>query len=195
MYDNFLSIINENYYGVINLKEALNNGISRNVLKSMMNQNLIQKIDYGLYATKDFIYDEFYLFQLKHPNIVFSYNTALYFWGMTERTPMKMDVTTSRNNSLNYCKDEVNLYRVNKDILELGKIQIKTMTGKIVNCYNLERTVCDIINNKKNIDIQTANKAIKSSIRSKEFNANLMFKYAKKLKIYDKVENYMEAII
>ena len=61
--------------------------------------------------------------------------------------------------------------------------------------YNLERTVCDIINNKSNIDIEIANKAIRKCIKSKEFKANKMFEYAKKMKIYDKVKNYMEAII
>ena len=44
-------------------------------------------------------------------------------------------------------------------------------------------------------DIEIRNKAIKSCIKSKEFNANKMFEYAKKMKIYEKVKNYMEAII
>jgi hypothetical protein len=100
-----------------------------------------------------------------------------------------------RNNNLSAYKDKIHSYRVNNKLIELGKVKAKTPTGKEVNCYNLERTVCDVINNRKYIDIETANKAIKSSIRHKDFNANLMFEYAKKLKIYKKVESYMEAII
>lgn len=72
---------------------------------------------------------------------------------------------------------------------------MKTPTGKIVNAYNLERTVCDIICNKVNIDIETANKAIKNCIKSKEFNVNKMFEYSKKMKKYERVKIYMEAII
>ena len=106
-----------------------------------------------------------------------------------------MDVTTSLNNSLDYYKNEANIYRVKDEMLGLGKVKIKTPTGKLVNCYNLERTICDVINNKKNIDIEIANRAIKNSIKSKGFNSNLMFEYAKKLKVYDKVETYMEAIL
>lgn len=194
MYNKKLEIINENY-GVITAKEALKNGISRMNLKKMTEIGMLKRLKYGVYSTDKFVYDDFYIFWLKHPNIVFSYNTSLYFHGMTERTPTKMDVTTATNNSLDYYKNEINIYRVNKEILNLGKIQIKTPTGKIVNAYNLERTVCDIINNKKNIDIEIANKAIKNCIRSKKFNSNLMFEYAKKLKVYDKVEKYMEAIL
>lgn len=194
MYENFVKIINEND-GIITAKEALKQGISRMNLKKMTDAKMIKRLKYGIYITDNFVYDDFYLFQLKHPNIVFSYNTALYFWGMTERTPSKMDITTTTNNSLDYCKNEVNIYRVKNEILNLGKVQTKTFTGKIINCYNLERTICDIINNKKNIDIEVANKAIKNAIKSKGFNVNLMFEYAKKLKVYDKVETYMEAML
>ena len=40
----------------------------------------------------------------------------------------------------------------------------------------------DIINNKTNIDLETANKAIKKCIKSKDFDANKMFEYAKSAK-------------
>ena len=58
-----------------------------------------------------------------------------------------------------------------------------------VKTYNLERTVCDIIKDKDSLDIEIRNKAIKNCIKSKEFNANKMFEYAKKMKIYEKVKN------
>ena len=161
----------------------------------MNDQGSIERIEQGIYITDKFIYDEYYLFQLKHKNIVFSYNTALYLQEKTDRTPNKMDVTTTRNNSLAYCKDIANIYRVNQNILNLGKINVKNPTGKIVNAYNLERTVCDIICNKVNIDIETANKAIKNCIKSKEFNVNKMFEYSKKMKKYERVKIYIEAII
>lgn len=194
MYENFINEINKKN-GIITSKEAQKKGISRTILKKMTDNKLLNRIEYGIYVTDEFVYDELYIFQLKHNNIAFSYNTALYLLEMSERTPSKMDVTTSRNNSLGYCRNEVNIYRVNKEILNLGKIKVKTPYGNIVNAYDKERTVCDIINNKSNIDIETANKAIKNCIKSKEFDANKMFEYAKKMKIYEKVKNHMEAII
>ena len=194
MYENYIKIINQNN-GIITAKDAEKNGISRVYLKKMADEGLIQRIEHGIYATENFIYDEYYIFSLKHSNIVFSYNTALYLQDMTERTPTKMDVTIKRNTNLSAYKDKINLYRVNDDILDLGKCKIKTIYGNIVTAYNLERTVCDIINNKSTIDIEIANKSIRKCIKSKEFDANKMFDYAKKMKIYDKIKNYMEAII
>lgn len=194
MYENFINEINKNN-GIITSKEAQEKGISRTALKNMTDNKLLNRIEYGIYVTDKFVYDEFYIFQLKHKNVVFSYNTSLYLLEMSERTPAKLDVTTNRNNSLGYCKNEINIYRVNKEILKLGKTKLKTPQGNVVNSYNKERTVCDIINNKTNIELETANKAIKNCIKSNDFDANKMFEYAKKMKIYDKVRNYMEAII
>lgn len=194
MYEKFINIINKTN-GIVTAKDAENKGISRTMLKKMADDGYIERIDYGLYATDKFIYDEYYLFQLKHKNIVFSYNTALYFQNMTERTPSKMDVTTKRNTNLASYKEQINLYRINENILDLGKTKVATPFGNSVYAYNLERTVCDIINNKTHIDIETANKAIRNCIKNKNFNVNKMFEYAKKMKIYEKIKNYMEAII
>lgn len=194
MYEKFIDTINKNN-GIITSKEAEKKGISRVYLKKMTDDGVINRIEHGIYVTDKFLYDEYYIFQLKHPNIIFSYNTSLYLQEMTERTPNKLDVTTKRSNNLSLYKDKINLYRVNEEILNLGMCSIKTPYGNIVNTYNKERTVCDIINNKSSIDIEIANKAIKRCLKSKDFDASKMFEYAQKMNIYSKVKNYMEAII
>ena len=194
MYEKYIEIINANG-GIITSKDANKNGISRTILSKMVKNKSIERIDYGIYVTDEFICDELFIFQMKHPNTVFSFNTALYLLNKTERTPEKFDITTTRNNSLGYCKDIANIHRVNNVMIELGKIKVPTNTGKEVSSYNIERTIVDIISNRNIIEIELANKVIRKCIKEKEFNVNLMFEYAKKLKAYDKVKNYMEAII
>lgn len=194
MYEKYIEIINANG-GIITSKDASKNGISRTILSQMVKNKVIERIDYGIYATNEFIYDELFIFQMKHPNTVLSFNTALYLLNKTERTPDKLDITTTRNNSLGYCKDIANIHRVNNEMIELGRIKVSTNTGKEVFSYNIERTVVDIISNRNVIEVELANKVIRKCIKEKDFNVNLMFEYAKKLKVYDKVKNYMEAII
>lgn len=194
MYEKYIQIINDNG-GIITSKDANKNGISRTILSKMVKNKSIERIDYGIYVTDEFVYDELFIFQLKHPNTVFSFNTALYLLDKTERTPEKFDITTTRNNSLGYCKDIANIHRVNNQMIELGKIKVSTNTGKEVFSYNIERTVVDIISNRNVIEVELANKVIRKCFKEKDFNVNLMFEYAKKLKAYDKVKNYMEAII
>lgn len=187
--------IMKNNKGIITSSQLESYGIPRVYLSKMVEKNIIERIERGIYVTKDYEYDEYYLFQLKYPKTVFSYNTALYFYEMTERTPIKMDVSISKNYNPHRFKDIVNVYRINDELFELGIVYKKSPQGMKVRTYNLERTICDIIKDKDNIDIETRNKAIKKAIKSKEFNASKMFEYAKKMNIYDKVKNYMEAII
>lgn len=187
--------IMKNNKGIITSSQIENYGIPRVYLSKMVEKNIIERIERGIYVTKDYEYDEYYLFQLKYPKTVFSYNTALYFYEMTERTPIKMDVSISKNYNPHRFKDIVNVYRINAELFDLGIVEKRSPQGMKVRTYNLERTICDIIKDKDSIDIEIRNKAIKKAIKSKEFNASKMFEYAKKMNIYDKVKNYMEAII
>ena len=194
MYKKILKIMKNNNE-IITPAQLEEKGISRVYLSKMQEEGIIERIERGIYVTKDFKYDEYYLFQLKYPKAIFSYNTALYFYEMTERTPIKMDVTVYREYNPHRFKDFVNVYKVSKELYDLGVIEKKSPQGMKVKTYNLERTVCDIIKDKDSIDIEIRNKAIKKVIKSKEFNASKMFEYAKRMNIYDKVKNYMEAII
>lgn len=187
--------IMKNNKGIITSSQIESYGIPRTYLSKMVEKNIIERIERGIYVTKDYEYDEYYLFQLKYPKTIFSYNTALYLYGMTERTPRKMDVSISKNYNPHRFKDMVNVHRINDELFNLGITEKQSPQGMEVKTYNLERTVCDIIKDKDSIDIEIRNKAIKKAIKSKEFNASKMFEYAKQMNIYDKVKNYMEAII
>ncbi len=194
MIDKVLSIMKENN-NIITPSILERYGVSRIYLSKMEKKGIIEKITRGIYATKDYKYDEYHVFQLRYPKTIFSYNTALYLYEKTERTPINMDVSIPKNYNPYLFKDLVNVYRINEEIFELGSSYKETPLGTKVRVYNLERTVCDLIKDKDSMDIEIRNKAIKNCIKSKEFNASLMFEYAKKMKIYDKVKNYMEAII
>ena len=194
MYKKVLELMKNNGE-LITTRKLEEKGISRVYLSKMEKEKVIEKIARGIYVTKDYKYDEYYIFQLKYPKTIYSYNTALYLYGMTERTPINIDVTTYREYNPHRFKDLANVHKINKKYFDLGVVYKKTPLGAKVKVYNLERTVCDIIRDKESIDIEVRNKSIKNCIKSKEFNANLMFEYAKKMKIYDKVKNYMEAII
>ena len=60
MYEKYINEINKNN-GIITSKEAQKRGISRTNLKKMTDNNLLNRIEYGIYVTDKFIYDEFYI--------------------------------------------------------------------------------------------------------------------------------------
>ena len=77
----------------------------------------------------------------------------------------------------------------------IGIIEKKTSIGMSVKTYDLKKTLCDIINNKDCIDLETRNKSIKKIFQRDDFDIDKMYKYAKTMKIYDKVSNYVEVLL
>ena len=58
----------------------------------------------------------------------------------------------------------------------------------------MERTKCDIIRDRNNIDPQIFNDAIKGYIKKKNKNLVLLYEYAEKFKIENILRNYMEVL-
>ena len=107
---------------------------------------------------------------------------------MTEEFPYKFDITCSKKYNVTNIKEN-NIFYVDKDLLNLGKIEIKTNSGNIINTYNLERTICDIIRNDNRLDEEQ----ILKSLRKIFFNQNIkidmhkLSEYSKKLKCHNKI--------
>ena len=80
-------------------------------------------------------------------------------------------------------------------MLDLGKIEVNSPYGMKINVYDKERTICDIIKNRNNMDKEIFSKAIKKYIKSNNKNLNKLMKYAKELKVETKVREYMEVIL
>ena len=121
--------------------------------------------------------------------------TALYLYGLSNRIPIKYDITinTGYNGSLQN-NNKVNLYYTKKELLYLGVIDYKLNSGNIIKVYDLDKTICDIIKNKKRIDIELYNKAIREYFYSKNKNTLKLYEYAKKMNIYNKVRNTFEVL-
>ena len=79
-----------------------------------------------------------------------------------------------------------------KEYTELGIIIIKDSYGNNIKIYDLEKSICDIIKNKNKIDKELFNKAIRKYYYGKDKDTLKLYKYAKKMKIYDKVKNTFE---
>jgi hypothetical protein len=80
-------------------------------------------------------------------------------------------------------------------VLDLGKINVQSPQGKTISIYNAERTLCDIIKDKKNTDMQLFSDAINFYFDSKRKNVRQLFQYAKILGIEDKVHTYTEVFL
>jgi len=61
--------------------------------------------------------------------------------------------------------------------------------------YNPERTLCDLIRSRRNIEIQDLQSAFKDYVRLKEKNIPLLMWYAKALSVEKMVRQYLEVLL
>lgn len=57
---------------------------------------------------------------------------------------------------------------------DLGRVMMKTSFGYEVPVYDMERTICDLIRNRSNIEIQTFQDVMKQYVRRKDKNLNTL---------------------
>ena len=194
-YDKILKIIEKNN-GYVTTSEVVNNGIERRFLTNMVKNGILVRISKGYYGVKNYIPDEYYKIASKSKNVRFYMATALYLHNLSNRNPLIYNVTLPFGYSGILQKQKnVILNFVNRDILDLGVIEMKSPFGMKIKVYDAERTICDIIKNKNKIDSEIFVEALKEYARSKNKNLSKLTKYAKIMKIEKKVNEYMEILL
>ena len=124
--EKIIKIANENngYVTTKQVKEAKINTIE---LTRLVGQGKLDRIARGYYAITNSFCDDYFKYQLKSKKCVFSHSTALYFYDLSDRTPLYFDMTVpvGYNGSLSKNKNVV-LHYVKKEFLELGLTTIES---------------------------------------------------------------------
>ena len=179
--------------GYLTTKDVTDNNIPRTYLTKLIKENKIERVSRGVYIKKNELVDEFVVLQSKSKYAIYSNTTALYVHGFSNRIPIRYDITVKSGYKGSLQKeDNVNLFYTKRELLELGVIDYKLNSGNIIRVYDLDKTICDIIKNKKKIDAEIFNKAIREYFYSKKKNTLKLYEYAKKMNIYNKVRDTFE---
>ncbi len=181
--------------GYLTTKDVTDNNIPRIYLTKLIKEDKIERVSRGVYIKKNVLVDEFIVLQGKSKYAIYSNTTALYLHGFSNRIPIRYDITikSGYKGSLQR-EDNVNLFYTKKELLDLGVINYKLDSGNIIRVYDLDKTICDIIKNKKKIDAEIFNKAIREYFYSKKKNTLKLYEYAKKMNIYNKVRDTFEVL-
>ncbi len=194
-YDKILKYMEKNN-GYITTNEALKLKVNRSYLSNLVKDKKIERVENGIYKLPSFPIDNFYILSKSSKNMCYSRATALYLHDMSDRIPLIYDITVPYNYSGNLLYNKnVSLKYVKKEIFELGMITVKTINDLEIKCYDIERTICDIIKDKNKMDKEIYSKALKEYARSKNKNLLNLVKYAKKLNIENEVTEIMEVIL
>lgn len=190
-----IKIANQNN-GYVTTKQVKEKKINTIVLTRLVEQKKLERIARGYYGIPNSFCDDYYKYQLKSKNCIFSHATALYFYDLSDRTPLYFDMTVpvGYNGSLSKNKNVV-LHYVKKENIGIGLVEIESPFGMKLRCYDRERTICDIIKYKNHMDREIFVKALKKYSNSKQKDLVKLMRYAKKLNIEKKVIEYMEVLL
>jgi predicted transcriptional regulator of viral defense system len=189
-----LKLLKENN-NILKSQDLKKNNIDNKLLIRMMKEGLIERVDKGLYIDANTIEDEFYIFQHKCKKAVFSHSTALYFHDLSDRSPIRYMVTVPSGYNSRLLKDEKYVFSyIKKDLYELGIIKVKTIYQNEVYCYNIERTICDIVRDKDKIDPALFVDAMRRYSKLKDNNYGKLYEYAEKLNVKQEIVKYMEVL-
>lgn len=181
--------------GYILTSDVVKEGIPNIYLTKMVNIGVLKRVSRGIYIKSNNIIEDFVIIQSKSKNVVFSNLTSLYLLGYSNRIPIKYDATVPNNYNGKLTKsNNINLFYTNKKNLRLGMINYKLQSGYMIQIYDLERSICDIIKNKNRLDAELVNKIIRNYFYGSNKDVLKLYDYAKKINVYDKVRKTFEVL-
>jgi len=190
-----IDMLLKDHNGIIRTSNAVDAGISRTTLVTLVKTGKLERIAHGQYIRSDNMADELYMLQLRSDKIVFSHETALFLHDMAERTPFQHSLTIPSSDKLSAtlsggCK----LYYVKPELYGLGRCTVKSKMGNDVAAYDAERTICDILRSRSRIDSQVFAEAMKSYAVRKSQNWNRLREYAEAFRVTKLLRQYLEVL-
>ena len=192
MLDNLLQEKN----GFIKTSDAVLAGVSKAYFGEYAKDRGLERAAHGLYMSPDAWDDGMYVIQVRYPEAVFSHETALYLLSLAEREPTQYTVTLKAGtNASGLTKSGVKVYKIKHDLFEEGIIHAHSPAGHSLRTYNPERTICDLLRSRRNIEAQDLQTAIKEYVRQKDKNIPLLMRYAKAFSVEKIIRQYLEVLL
>ncbi|MBE5930993.1 MAG: abortive phage infection protein [Lachnospiraceae bacterium] len=182
--------------GLIRTSQVTEAAISKPVLYRYVKENNIDQLSHGVYAVRDSWTDMMDLIHLRCKQAVFSHETALFLHDLTDREPMEYEITVKTGyNPSKLKEDGIKVYTVKKELHGEGIITMQTPFGHEVPVYDMERTICDIVRNRNNTEIQTFQNALKQYVKRKDKNLRLLMQYAECFHVGKILRQYLEVLL
>lgn len=182
----------DNNNGILLTSDVVKMNIHKQYIKILCDEEFIEQIAKGIYVKKGKNINDFYLLQNRYKKGIISHNTALYFYHLTDRTPLKYDLTFKSQTRVH--DNTIDVHYVKDEFFDVGISSISFNDGTSVKVYDVERTIIDIIRDRNKIDNQILNTAIKGYIKRKDNNMVKLAKYAKIFNVEKILKQYMEVL-
>lgn len=182
--------------GIVTTAMVVAAGFSRGNIKYLEDKGMIEKSARGVYILPEVWDDEMFNLQNRFKRGIYSHETALFLWDLTDRTPNIYSMTFPTNYNLTRPKEEnVRCTQCKDAFYDLGIVVTNTPGGNEVKVYSIERTLCDILRPHSDVDIQVVTEAFKRYAKRKSKNIPVLSEYAKQLKVEKRLRAYLEVLL
>lgn len=182
--------------GTIQTAQVVEAGINKPAFYAYVKEKELEQAAHGVYVSPDAWTDAMYLLHLRCAQAVFSHETALFFHDLTDREPLKYSVTVKTGyNPSRLREDGFQVYTVKKELHEVGVATMETSFGHPVPVYDMERTICDLLRSRRNIEMQVFQDALKQYARRKDKNLRSLMQYAALFHVEKMLRQYLEVLL
>ena len=178
--------------GMLRTGQVLAAGISKPVFYQFVQSRGLEQAAHGIYLSPSAWADEMYLLQAQIPKAVYSHETALYLHDLAEMEPTPLTVTVpAKYNSPILAEKGVKIVYVKKEWHTLGVCHMLSPAGYSLAVYDMERTICDSIRKRSEMDVSAFNYAVTGYMKRKDKNLNRLMEYAKAMRLEKKIRETM----
>ena len=182
--------------GMLSASQAVGAGLHRQQLANFVKSGILERAERGIYISPGGLDDAHFWMQQRAKKIVYSHETALFLYRMTDRTPIRYSITVPSSYKVSTAlKKSCKIYYIKQELIDLGKTKKSSGMGNTVIIYNMERTLCDVIRSRNKMDGQIVIEALKNYARSKEKDLHRLYRYAKNFGVEKILHQYLEVLL
>ena len=182
--------------GMLQTAQVVSAGISKPVFYHYVRDRELERVAHGIYLSRDSWVDARSLIHLRFEQAVFSHETALFFYDLTDREPTEYTVTVKTGYNPTRMKAEgVQVFTIKAELHDVGLTTAQTPFGHIVPAYDMERTICDLLRSRNSMEMQTFQGALKMYARRKDKNLRTLMRYAKLFRVEKLLRQYLEVLL
>ncbi len=182
--------------GYVTAKQVQSLGLSRTRISQYIKAGELLRAAHGIYILPDTVEDDMYTLMLRSEKLIFSHESALLLNKLSDRTTFIHSLTYPSNASIpKSIQAECACYYVKPELHPMGRIQTQTTFGHRVNCYNAERTVCDLLRSRARIDEETVLSAVRNYAAAKNKDLFLLAEYSSRLGVSGILRKYLEVLL
>ena len=176
----------ERYGGMMRAKQLDKENVLYRVRQRLMEQGHIEKVRPGYYQWVD--HDDFSevgtVIRL-FPDAILCMDTALRYYGYSDRTPIEWHLAVSKDSGKSRFKIDypfVKPYYQESSVWEIGLTRGE-MDGHEIKIYDKDRVICDCLRYRNKMDKEIFNKAIQRYVNDSEKNIPKLLEYAEFLRV------------